>query len=176
MVVDSANSHLDSQIIDDLKKKRVVVAVVPKGCTMYAQILDVSFFSVFKNHYDDVVEEYIDQHGSRSRIKLSASQSRILCTRFTWSAWSRTLKSVDVSKAFRELGYTWIDDSPVSIRTMPGYTFDPTSVACLSSMNDDYDTDDRIDIVAKEISEQQKQKTQLTLAQLTITDMWRKKN
>lgn len=141
---------------------------------MYAQILDVSFFSVFKNHYDDVVEEYIDQHGPRSRIKLSASMSRILCTRFTWCAWLRTLKSVDVSKAFRELGYTWIDDSPVSIRTMPGYTFDPTSVDCLSSMDDDYDKDDRIDIVAKEVSEQQKQDARFSLTQLTITGMWKK--
>ena len=134
------------------------------------------FFSVFKNYYDDVVEEYIDQHGPRSRIKLSASKSRIHCTRFTWSAWSQTLKSVDVAKVFRELSYTWIDDSPVSIRIMSRYTCDPTSADCLPSMDDDYDKDDRIDMVAEEASKQQKQNTQFTFTQLTITNMWKKKN
>jgi hypothetical protein len=172
---DSAGSHLNPDINNDLRKKRVMVAIVPKGCTMYVQILDVSFFSVFKNHYDDVVEEYVDKNGPRRKIKLSASQSRILCTRFTWSAWLRALKSVDVVKAFHDIGYIWTDDSPVSLRSMPGYTFDPTSAECLSSMDDDYDKHDRIDIVAEEASEQhqqkQQQQTQLTLTQLTITNM-----
>lgn len=177
MVVDSAGSHLNPDIINDLRTKRVVVAIVPKGCTMYVQVLDVSFFSVFKHHYDDVVEEFIDKSRSRSKIKLSASQSRVLCTRFTWSAWLRTLKSVDVAKAFHDIGYTWTDDSPVSLRSMPGYTFDPTAADCLSSMDDDYDKDDRIDIVAEEaVSKQQKQHSQLTLTQLTITNMWSNKD
>ena len=83
MIADSANSHLNADVIRDLRKKRVVLAIIPKDCTMYVQILDVSVFSVFKNHYDDVVEEYIDQNGPRSKIKLTASQSRILYTRFT---------------------------------------------------------------------------------------------
>jgi hypothetical protein len=124
LIVDSAGSHLNQDVINDLRTKRVVVAIVPKGCTMYVQVLDVSFFSVFKHHYDDVVEEFIDKSESRSKIKLSASQSRILCTRFTWSAWVRTLKSVDVAKAFHDIGYTWTDNSPVSLRSMPGYTRD----------------------------------------------------
>ncbi|CAF1455168.1 unnamed protein product [Rotaria sp. Silwood1] len=78
-----SNRHLNADVICDLRKKRVVVAIIPKGCTMYLQVLDVSVFSVFKNHYDAVVEEYIDHNGPRSKIKLTASQSRILCTRFT---------------------------------------------------------------------------------------------
>jgi hypothetical protein len=145
--------------------------------TMYVQVLDVSFFSVFKHHYDDVVEEFIDKSESRSKIKLSASQSRILCTRFTWSAWVRTLKSVDVAKAFHDIGYTWTDNSPVSLRSMPGYTFDPTAADCLSLMDDDYDKDDRIDIVAEEaVLKQQKQHSQLPLTQLTITNMWKNRD
>jgi hypothetical protein len=68
LIVDSAGSHLNSDIINDLQTKRVVVAIVPKGCTMYVQVLDVSFFSVFKHHYDDVVEEFIDKSESRSKI------------------------------------------------------------------------------------------------------------
>ncbi|CAF2728547.1 unnamed protein product [Rotaria sp. Silwood2] len=73
LIDDSANSHLNPDLILDLRKKRVVVAIVPKGCTMYVQVLDVSIFSVFKNHYDDVVEEYIEKNGPRSKIKLTAS-------------------------------------------------------------------------------------------------------
>ena len=174
LIVDSAGSHLNPDLINDLRTKRVVVPVVPKGCTMYVQVLDVSVFAVFKNHYDDVVEEFIDKSGSRSKIKLSASQSRILCTRFTWCAWLRTLKSVDIAKAFHDIGYTWTDDSPVSLRSLPGYTFDPRAVDCLSSMHDDYDKDDRIDIVAKEAAS--KQHSQLTLTQLTIPNMWSSKD
>ena len=69
LIVDSAGSHLNPDLINDLRTKRVVVPVVPKGCTMYVQVLDVSVFAVFKNHYDDVVEEFIDKSGSRCKIK-----------------------------------------------------------------------------------------------------------
>ncbi|CAF4475491.1 unnamed protein product, partial [Rotaria sp. Silwood2] len=160
MIADSANPHLNADVIRDLRKKRVVVAIIPKGCTMYVQVLDVSVFSVFKNHYDDVVAEYIDHNGPRSKIKLTASQSRVLCTRFTWSAWLRTLKSIDFVKVFQNIGYIWSDNSPFSLRTMPGYTFDPSSADWESSTNDDNDTEDRIDIVADKASEQQQQHTQ----------------
>ncbi|CAF1213314.1 unnamed protein product [Rotaria sordida] len=176
MIADSANSHLNADVIRDLRKKRVVVAIIPKGCTMYVQVLDVSVFSVFKNHYDDVVEEYIDHNGPRSKIKLTASQSRILCTRFTWSAWLRTLKTIDFRKAFRDIGYVWSDDSPFSLRTMPGYTFDPSSADWVSSMNDENDTEDRIDIVADKASEQQQHTQSLATRskQLTLFNMWKK--
>lgn len=159
-----------------MRTKRVVVAVIPKGCTMYVQILDVSFFSVFKNHYDDAVEEYIDNVGSRNKIKLSASQSRILCTRLTWSAWLRTLKSVDITKAFQDIGYTWADNSPISLRSMPGYSFDPLVADGVSSVDDDCDRDDRIDLAAKDAALKQKEQSQSTSTQLTITNMWKKSN
>ena len=113
-ITDSANSHLNTDVIRSLRQKRVVVAIIPKGCTMYVQALDVFVFAVFKKHYDDVAEEYVEQNGPRGKLKLTASQSRILCTRLTWSAWIRTLKSIDFEKSFRDLGYTWIDDSIVS--------------------------------------------------------------
>jgi hypothetical protein len=61
---------------------------------------------------------------------------------------------------------------------MPGYTFDPTTVDCLSLMDDKYDDEDRIDIVAQEASQQQ-QRTQITSTQtkqLTLLKMWKNKN
>ncbi|CAF4975793.1 unnamed protein product [Rotaria sp. Silwood1] len=167
-----SNRHLNADVMCDLRKKRVVVAIIPRGCTMYMQVLDVSVFSVFKNHYDDVVEEYIDHNGPRSKIKLTASQSRILCTRFTWSAWLRTLKSIDFVKAFQDIGYIRSDNSPFFLRTMPGYTFDPSSADWVSSINDDNDIEDRIDIVADKASEQQHTQSLATRSkQLTLLNM-----
>ena len=169
-ITDSANSHLNTDVIRSLRQKRVVVAIIPKGCTMYVQALDVFVFAVFKKHYDDVAEEYVEQNGPRGKLKLTASQSRILCTRLTWSAWIRTLKSIDFEKSFRDLGYTWIDDSIVSPRTLPGFTFDPSCVDLPSSANDD-DEENRIDKVATEITQQQA--TLSTKKQLTLENMWK---
>ena len=170
-ITDSANSHLNSDVIRALRQKRVVVAIIPKGCTMYVQALDVFVFSVFKQHYDDVADEFIEKNGPRGKLKLTASQSRILCTRLTWSAWLRTLKSIDFEKSFQDLGYVWVDNSVVSPRTMPGYTFDPVSDDCPISTPDD-EEENRIDKVATEIAEQQKTLLS-TKKQLTLTNMWK---
>lgn len=43
-----------------------------------------------------------------------------------------------------ELGRSWIPDSSVLTRTMPGFAFDPIPVDCLLSM------DDRIHIIVKD--------------------------
>ena len=174
-ITDSANSHLNSDVIRSLRQKRVVVAIIPKGCTMYVQALDVFVFSVFKKHYDDVAEEFIEKNGPRGQLKLTASQSRILCTRLTWSAWLRTLKSIDFEKSFQDLGYTWVDDSVVSPRTMPGFSFDPISVDYPISTSDNNDNDEeenRIDTVAIQITQQQNNMSS-NKKQLTLTNMWK---
>ncbi|CAF4260009.1 unnamed protein product [Rotaria sp. Silwood2] len=143
MIADSANPHLNADVIRDLRKKRVVVAIIPKGCTMYVQVLDVSVFSVFKNHYDDVVEEYVDHNGPRT---------------------------------FQNIGYIWSDNSPFSLRTMPGSTFDLSSADSESSTNGDNDTEDCIDIVADKATEQQQHTQSLAIRskQLTLFNMWKK--
>ena len=98
---------------------------------MYLQVLDVTVFSVFKKHYYNVAEEWLDLKGPRSKVKLFCSQSRILCTRLTKSAWSRTLKSIDFKMAFRDIGYTWQDNSPIYSRALVGFCFDPSSTGLL---------------------------------------------
>ncbi|CAF1178939.1 unnamed protein product [Rotaria sordida] len=75
-------------------------------------------------------------NGSRSKIKLTAKQKRILCTRLVSTAWIRTQKSIDFERAFLGIGYIWVDQSPVSIRTLPGFIFDP-SIVTSSTTNDD---------------------------------------
>lgn len=99
--------------------------MIPKGCTQYLQILDTLIFSNFKSHYFNAAEEFIEKNGPRDKLKLTASQSRIICTRLTWEAWVRTLNSVDIKQGFTDIGYIWTDNSIVSPRTLPGYSYDP---------------------------------------------------
>ncbi|CAF4165065.1 unnamed protein product [Rotaria magnacalcarata] len=68
LIVDSANSHLNREKLRILRKKNVVVAVIPTGCTMYLQSLDISVFSTFKKHYTDAAEEYLERNGHRNKI------------------------------------------------------------------------------------------------------------
>lgn len=82
------------------------MAVIPKGCTQYLKVLDTSIFSTCKNHYRNAADEYIDLHGSRSKIKLSAKQKRILCIHLIYTASTRTQNSFDFERAFFYIGYT----------------------------------------------------------------------
>ncbi|CAF3779451.1 unnamed protein product, partial [Rotaria socialis] len=123
----SSNTHLDHKSIRLLRKKQIVVAVIPKGCAMYIQALDVYVFSIFKKHYYDCSEEYIEKACGRLKAKLTASESRVLCTRLTLIAWKRTVFSIDFSESFREIGYTWADHvTPIKLHTLPGYMYDPS--------------------------------------------------
>ncbi|CAF4642405.1 unnamed protein product, partial [Didymodactylos carnosus] len=88
-ITDSWNCHMDADLKKKIKSNGVCLAIIPKGCTQYIQLLDVYVFSVFKNHYYDCAEEYLELNGPRAKLKLTSSQKRILCTRLTASAWNR---------------------------------------------------------------------------------------
>lgn len=118
-ITDSCTSHLNV----DLKKR-----IQDSGCTQYIQLLDVYVFSCFKNHYYDCVEQYLEKYGPRSKVKLISSQKRILCTRLTAAAWSRTLKSINFPDAVRSLRYTWADNSIIQPSHIKWYRFDPNSI------------------------------------------------
>jgi len=171
-IADSSNTHLDEQSIRLLRKKNVAVAVIPKGCTIYIQPLDIYVFSVFIIHYYKCAEEYIEKAGGRSKIKLTASQPRILCTRLTWAAWNRTLASIDFSKSFREIGYTWNDEvTLVKPHTLPGYIYDPTDRNLTDPIMDS-------DISIEEINDGNEMCINITNRmankQLKLTDCWNK--
>jgi hypothetical protein len=131
------------------------MSVIPKGCTQYLQFIDTSIFSIFKNHYRAAADEYIDLHGSRIKIKLSAKQQRILCTRLISTAWNRTQNSVDFARVFRDIGYTWVDDSPITLRTLPGFVFDPTAITS-STINDDENEENEEHEKEKSMAEEDK--------------------
>jgi len=83
---------------------------------MYIEVLDVSVFSVFKNHYYEYSKVYIEKAGRRSKIKLTGSHSKIFCTRLTWTAWKRTIVAIDISQSSRKIGYTWTDDDATPVK------------------------------------------------------------
>ena len=103
-ITDSCKMHLNDDLKRRMRANGVCLAVISKGCTQYVQLLDVHVFSVFKNHYYDCAEEYIELNSPRSQLKLTSSRKRILCTRLTASAWFRTLKSIDLES----FSFTWL--------------------------------------------------------------------
>jgi len=48
------------------------------------------------------------------------------------------VKSVDFERAFKDIGYTWTDESPFSPRPLTGYVFDPATID-YSKINDSKD-------------------------------------
>ena len=173
LIVDSAGAHLNPETVRRLRKKSVVVAVIPTGCTMYLQSLDISIFSTFKNHYTDAAEEYIEQYGPRNKIKLTASQSRILCTRLTMTAWQRTQVSINFKEEFKNIGYIWTDNTPISPRTLSNYTFDPATIDFpllhVDESEDDDEEQQQIATQAKLAEDQDKELSNQKNKQLKLT-------
>jgi hypothetical protein len=173
-ITDSSSTHLNEETIRLMRKQRVVVAVIPKGCTMYIQSLDVHVFSTFKHHHYECAEEWIEKNGGRSKIKLTAAQSRILCTRLVSSAWSRTLKSINPMALFLELGYVWNDNSLVRPPSLPGYCFDPTNVDYSVHQDPNVPDDQRIEEEARKATEQHNRNLDKNTKKKTLLDMWKK--
>ncbi|CAF4167841.1 unnamed protein product [Rotaria sp. Silwood2] len=106
----------------------------------------------------------------RSKIKLTASESRILCTRLTLAAWKRTLASIDFKKSFRQIGYTWTDNiTPVKPHTLPGYIYDPTDRNLTNSNMEN-------DIIIEETNENETNliiTNKIANKQLKLSDFWK---
>jgi len=174
LIVDSSSTHLNEETLRLLRKQRVVVAVIPKGCTMYIQSLDVHVFSIFKHHHYECAEEWLEENGGRSKVKLTAAQSRVLCTRLVSSAWSRTLKSINPMASFLELGYVWKDNSLVRPPSLPGYCFDPTDIDHFIIKDHHIDETQRIEEEAQKATQQQNRNPDINIKQKTLFDMWKK--
>lgn len=166
-ITDSCSSHFGQDVKTLFKKDGVVLGIIPGGITQYVQVLDVFVFNVFKAHYYDAAEEWIEVNGPRSSIKLTSSQQRILCTRLTSTAWKRTLKSVNFSQSFRNLGYTWSDNSVVKIKSLPGYSFNPESLSFGNDIDEEISS-------AKEMEEVSVKESVPVLKQSKLFSFWKK--
>jgi hypothetical protein len=166
-ITDSCSSHFTEDVKTLFKKNGVILGIIPGGITQYIQVLDVSVFSVYKTHYHEAAEEWIEANGPRCTIKLTASQQRILCTRLASTAWKRTLKSVNFSQSFRDLGYTWIDSSVVTIKSLPCYSFDPESINFGNDIEDESNS-------VEETNEVSVEEPVKALKQSTLFSFWKK--
>ncbi|CAF3411852.1 unnamed protein product [Rotaria socialis] len=167
-ITDSCTSHLNENLKKRMRDNGVCLAIIPKGCTQYIQILDVYVFSAFKNHYYDFAEEFLELNGPRSKLKLTSSQKRVLCTRLTSSAWARTLKSINFQSAFRSLGYTWTNNSIIQPSHIKWYKFDPNAIESIEIENDSQNND---------LEKQQETTSSIMKTQhkqLTLKDIWKK--
>ncbi|CAF5203789.1 unnamed protein product, partial [Rotaria magnacalcarata] len=146
-ITDSCSCHFSEDVKALFKNNSVVLRIIPGGITQYIQVLDIFVFSTYKAHYHDAAEEWIEVNDPRSTIKLTSSQQRILRTRLASTAWKGTLNSVNVSQSFRNLGYTWIDNSVVTIKSLPGCSFDPESLNFGNDIEDESNLVEEIDKV-----------------------------
>ena len=174
VITDSLSIHLNEETIRLMRKQRVVIAVTPKGCTMYIQPLDAHVFSTFKYHHYECPEEWLERNSGRSKIKLTAAQSRILCTQLISSAWSRTLNSIDSMASFLELGYVWSDNSLIRPSSVPGYCFDPTNVDYWTNKDPNVVDDQRIEEEARKATEEHNRNLDKNTKQESLLDMWGK--
>lgn len=54
--MDKAPSHIEKNIIKDLKEKKIIYSLIPEGMTRFLQPLDIGVNKIFKNY---MKEEYI---------------------------------------------------------------------------------------------------------------------
>ena len=147
LVTDSYSSHFGQDVKTLLKKNGVVLGIIPGGITQYIQVLDVYVFSVYKAHYCDATEEWVEVNGSRSTIKLTSSQKRILCTLLASTAWKRILQSINFSQSFRDLGDICINNSIVEIKSLLSYSFNPETLNLENNIQDESDSVEKNDEV-----------------------------
>ena len=171
---DSSSTHLNEETICLMRKQRVVIAVFPKGCTTYIRPLDVHVFSTFKYHHYEYPEEWFEGNGGRSKIKLTAAQSRISRTRLISSVWSRTLNSIDPMTPFLELGYVWSDNSLVRPSSVPGHCFDLTNVDYWTNKDPNVVDNQCIEEEARRDTEEHNRNLDKNTKQESLLDMWGK--
>ena len=56
LIMDKALSHVEKNIIKDLKNKKIIYSLMPVGMTRFLQPLDIGINKIFKNY---MKEEYI---------------------------------------------------------------------------------------------------------------------
>ncbi len=74
---------------------------------------------------------------------------------------------MNFSKSFRDLGYTWIDSSAVTIKSLPGYSFDPESIIFGNDIEDESNS-------VEETSEVSVEEPAKALKQSTLFSFWKK--
>jgi hypothetical protein len=111
----------------ELMKINTTVSIIPRGCTGYVQVLDVSINKIIKNSITEQEEAYYDLHEAEWEAgKFTVSDRRILLTHWVAKAWKdlhEYHKDTIISK-FKRVGLALNPDGSkdwkLKIRDLPG--------------------------------------------------------
>jgi len=68
-------------LVNKFKKLNTAISVIPRGCTSYVQLLDVSINKIIKNIIKQCKEDYYNANPKEyNKGKYSASDCRVLVT------------------------------------------------------------------------------------------------
>ena len=100
-----------SQSTDKVKcilKKKTDLIKVPTGCTSRVHPLNVVFNKPLKDRIRRLFKQHIDENlVNYTEGKITASQRRVLITKWVSAAWSEMLKKEDmISRSFKKCGIT----------------------------------------------------------------------
>ena len=112
-----------------LTKKMTSLCNVPRGCTSRVQVVDVTVNKLFKNEVRRLFEDHLDKHLYLELCvegKLSASQRRILMTKWVGQAWKKISGIKEsIIRSFQKRGLSGVLDgsknAQVSTDGIPNY-------------------------------------------------------
>ena len=110
-----------------LKKKNTILCNVPPGCTSRVQVVDVMVNKPFKDEVRRLFENHLDSNLERYvEGKMSASERRVLMTKWVGEAWSKVGKMKDsIIRSFKKCGLSVAldgsEDDQVNIEGIPNY-------------------------------------------------------
>ncbi len=115
LVFDQARGHISETVKSVMSNLRLQPCIVPAGCTSWLQHVDTHVVAKYRAHHQELFM-------AKGIVKRSSRQKRSLLSELVVNSMIETAKSMNVEKAFRDLGY--IDPVNARIRNIP-YTFQP---------------------------------------------------
>jgi hypothetical protein len=116
LVLDAHSIHRTEKIKELYKKLNTTVAMIPGGCTSMLQPLDVCINKPFKDRVKRLATEHynrnIEQWSAHKDFFYSASQRRILITKWVGQAWRELHqdKSETIIRSFKKCGISTAPD------------------------------------------------------------------
>ena len=93
-------------------------AVVPPGCTMFLQVIDVAYASSLKRHH---LETFMDR--KLHEQKLSAVEQRTTLGELIAYSHGKVMETLDVARNFKALGYISTHPDHISIKNFPNFRY-----------------------------------------------------